>query len=233
MKKLISLMLAGLMILWAFPAFAGGSSVSTYKYNLQIVDENDDPVTTGTASVYVKTINTQTNASVWPTDNTTSGTLSGNVTTDEMGEIISFFGVATSYDVQVQYKGKTYLYEDFAPTSDRRIKVQKLQPAIDLATNRLTTPYSVLTIPVAGDFFHVDSSGEAVHEISETGQLAGRRVSLLFNSTSGTFGLKPSSTNIAISSGISGTTAAVGTLTLGSGTVLELIYDGTLWRVIS
>lgn len=224
MKKLAILFLVLSMIL---PVSAFAKGASTYKYHVEVVDLNGDPVTDETATIYVKTVNTNTNASIWPAADTTTGTLTGAVTIDANGKG-EWYGTATSYDVVVQYRGDTYVYQDFAPSSDKRIVVDTKEPVVDL--NSLVASGSTVTLPLYGDFFQISGTTN-INNITSTGHQIGKRVLLLFggNLQIGENG------NITISQtfgGAANTGANAGTLTVGSGTLLEVVWDGTKWRVI-
>lgn len=225
MKKLLVLFLT-LMFVWSSISFAG--IASTYKYQLSIVDENGQPVTYDAkeGTLYVKTVDTNTNASLWPTPDTSTGTMTGAVAPDANGKI-EFFAVAASYDIHFQFRGKSYIYEDVTPGSDHRLTVEKNLRPILLDTEALkqkTTDASAFDVPLSGSFFLIrPSASVGVRELSEVGGVLGRRISLLFQGT-GPFPIAaPSSgTNILL-------TGVAGTINVGPGTVLDFVYDGTNW----
>lgn len=217
MKKIF---LISLVLMLAFTGLSFAASASTYKYNLQVVDENGQPVT-GISYVYVYTVNTTTLASIWANENTNTGTLSGLIAPDSTNAGIVFYSTATTVDVHFQFRGKSYVYESVAPGSERKLTVEKNRPEIDLATNRLTSSYDVVTVPVGGDFFLVDTA--AISELAEANHTVGRTVKLLFGAT--TTALANRGTNLAVQ-------GKVGTFTVGSGTLLEVVYDGTLWHAV-
>lgn len=220
MKKFLALFLVMALVV---PQMLFAGPASTYKYEIRIVDQFDEPIASG-ATLRVKTVNTNTDASVWPTPNTMSGTLSGAVTPDSMG-IARFYSTETSHDVIVHYRGKVYAYMGVTPGSDRRIEVQKFDAAINLDTDAIASS-DTLTVPLKGNFFRVTGTTN-INNISSTGQQIGKEIALLF---SGQLSLGENG-NISMGRAV-GTVNVGGTLQVASGTVIKFLWDGTKWRAV-
>lgn len=219
MNKFFSLMLAfAVALVFSSQAFAA----TTWKYEVQIVDQFGQPVTSG-ATVRVKTVSTDTDASVWPSPDTTTGTLTGAVTPDTTSGIARFYSTATSHDVIVHYRGQLYTYAGVTPSSDRRVQVQKFNAAIDLDTDSVAKSAGVVTIPLKGNFFRVTGTDQ-VRTITSTGHQIGKRVTLLFTGATDLH----TDDNIALGNGkILGTVQQI-----GAGTAIDAIWDGTNWLLL-
>jgi len=231
MRKLLCFFVVFSMIL-PISLFAAGAS--TYKYDLQIVDEYDQPIESG-AYLYVHDAGTVTQSTIWPSDDTTTGTLTGAVTVDSDGGA-RFYGTGTSYDIDVSYGGQHYFVKALTPGGQRRIKVRRIQDNTGSLDERAVT-YTAnrrLTLTIGGNFFIVrGTAGIGIVEIAETGHTVGERVLLLFENDTQ---IKPSSTgtNIVVSQCRTGTNGRPNsTMYVGSGTMVEIVYDGTKWILLS
>lgn len=224
MKKLFSLIFAFALVL----SLVGPVEASSlYKYNLQFVDENGKAVV---SDVYVRvaTVNTVTDASVWPQDDNVTcgddcGTLTGAVTPDTTTGSVLFWSTATSHDVFYQHGGQSYVFRGVTPGSDRRLFVLRDQPlpSTQLDQNPIASAAD-LVLPHGGNFFRVTGTTN-INRISETGQQDGRRVMLLFAGTK--LGIGQSGNVLVPGTG--------GTLNVGAGTLLDVVFDGTTWRVLN
>lgn len=219
MKKFLALILAVALGLMQPVAFAA----STYKYELRIVDQFDEPIASG-ATIRVKTVSTNTDASIWPSDNTETGTLTGSVTPGSDG-IAVFYSTATSHDVIVHYRGKVYTYEGITPGKDRRVQVEKFDAAISLDTDAVTISSNTITVPLKGNFFLVHGTGQ-LRTITSTGHQIGKRLTLVFGASSTVDTPIHSNDNI-VPRITEGTIQRV-----GAGSAIQVIWDGSKWRVI-
>lgn len=216
---------AGLMLV-ALAAFSSNVAqagiASTYKYEVRIVDQYDEPIASG-ATVRVKTAGTDTDASIWPTDDTSTGTLTGSVTPDSTG-IARFYGLATSYDIIVHYRGNVYAYEGITPGKDRRVQVDKFDAAINLDTDSVAVSASTgaITVPLKGDFFRVTGTSQ-LRTITSTGHQIGKRITLFFAS-----GLNiHTDGNIVVGGKLIGSLQEV-----GAGSAIEVRWTGSKWVVL-
>lgn len=225
MRKFIAFSLA--ILLTTFGLTPSVFAVSTYKYQLEVVNEVGDPVTSGLLVRVKKTDNTNTDASIWATNDTTSGTLTGSITDDGDG-VLTWYAITSTVDVVMQYRGQMYVLLDFTPGSDKRVVVSDQIPAIDL--DNLIPSADTMSLPLWGDFFQI-SGTTSINNIESTGHQIGHTVKLLFGD-----GLEIGQNgNITISQKFGGDAAAqniyAGTLTCGAGTLIQMLWDGTKWRI--
>lgn len=219
MKKFLTFILALALASMQLPVFAA----STYKYEVRIVDQFDEPIASD-ATVRVKTVDTNTDASIWPSDDTETGTLTGAVTPDSNG-IARFYSTATSHDVIVHYRGKVYAYEGITPGKDRRVQVEKFDAAIDLDTDSVALSTNTITVPLKGNLFRVTGTGQ-FRTITDTGHQIGKRLTLIFAAAAGTDAPIHSDGNIV-------PRISEGTIQrVGAGSAIQVVWDGSKWRVI-
>lgn len=230
MKKLIALSCAILLcVLGISPtAFA----VSTYKYEISVVDEYGQPISD--VNLQVLDANTSNVTKIWSTDDTTTGTLTTGTVVPASDGGTTFYATASSYDIAVNFRGKSYL-KTVTPGGNRRITLSRDFRAVDLNTPNSGEEIPAkhdLKIPLAGDFFRVSfsttSADQNIDRISETYQQPGRRVLLLFSGAAAGVLAIGQSQNIRTTTG----TTAKGTVSVQDGTLVEAVFDGTLWRLM-
>ena len=227
MKKYIAFGLA--ILLMTFGLNPSVLAVSTYKYQVEVVNEVGNSVTSGLLVRVKKTDNTNTDATIWTTNDTTTGTLTGGITDDGDG-VLTWYATTPTVDVIMQYRGRMYVLLDFAPGDETRIVVSDQVPPIDF--DNVIPSADTMSLPLWRDVFQISGTTN-INNIESTGHQIGKVVKLLFggNLQIGQNG------NITISQKFGGNyggtspNALSGTLTVGSGSLIEMMWDGTKWRI--
>jgi len=125
----------------------------------------------------------------------------------------------TAVDIAAQYKGATRTVDGFGSTARRRLVFEDARALTPFDSGNDIASADSITLPDGGTFFTVTGT-TTINTIVETGQTAGRRVTLLFESA------------VSVGTGGNITGISSGQKDFNANSAVDVLYDGTDWRLI-